>query len=50
MKVEGKNYCDTSKVYVAPIAKSIAKDIIVDMQLEYITNQKMQIPLMVINL
>jgi hypothetical protein len=29
MKVEGKNYCDTSKVYVAPIAKSIAKDIIV---------------------
>ena len=29
MKVEGKQYCDTSKVYVAPIAKSIAKDIIV---------------------
>jgi hypothetical protein len=29
MKVEGKEYCDTSKVYVAPIAKSIAKDIIV---------------------
>lgn len=29
MKVEGKNYCDVSKVYVAPIAKSIAKDIIV---------------------
>mgnify|MGYP000856561329 CR=1 FL=1 len=27
MKVEGKNYCDVSKVYVAPIAKSIAKDI-----------------------
>jgi hypothetical protein len=29
MKVEGKQYCDTSKVYVAPISKSIAKDIIV---------------------
>ena len=29
MKVEGKEYCDTSKVYVAPISKSIAKDIIV---------------------
>lgn len=29
MKVDGKQYCDTSKVYVAPISKSIAKDIIV---------------------
>ena len=29
MKVEGKQYCDVSKVYVAPIAKNIAKDIIV---------------------
>ena len=29
MKEEGKFYCDASKVYVAPIAKSIAKDIIV---------------------
>lgn len=29
MKVEGKNYCDVSKVYVKPIAKNIAKDIIV---------------------
>jgi hypothetical protein len=29
MKEVGKNYCDTSKVYVAPIAKNIAKDIIV---------------------
>ncbi len=28
-KVEGKEYCDVGKVYVAPIAKSIAKDIIV---------------------
>ena len=29
MKVDGKQYCDVSKVYVAPIAKNIAKDIIV---------------------
>jgi hypothetical protein len=29
MKEEGKNYCDVSKVYIAPIAKNIAKDIIV---------------------
>ena len=29
MKVDGKNYCDVSKVYIALIAKSIAKDIIV---------------------
>jgi hypothetical protein len=29
MKEEGKNYCDVSKVYIALIAKSIAKDIIV---------------------
>lgn len=29
MKVEGKEYCDVSRVSVAPIAKSIAKDIIV---------------------
>ena len=28
MKVEGKDYCDVSKVYVHPIAKNIAKDII----------------------
>ena len=32
MKEEGKFYCDASKVYVAPIAKSIAKDIIVKKQ------------------
>ena len=29
MKEEGKNYCDTSKVYIAPISKDVAKDIIV---------------------
>ena len=29
MKEEGKHYCDSTKVSVAPIAKSIAKDIIV---------------------
>lgn len=29
MKVEGKEYCDISKVSIAPITKSIAKDIIV---------------------
>jgi hypothetical protein len=29
MKEEGKNYCDVSKVYIAPIAKNIAKDIII---------------------
>ena len=29
MKVEGKHYCDVSRVSVAPIAKSIAKDIII---------------------
>ena len=29
MKEEGKNYCDTSKVYIAPITKDVAKDIIV---------------------
>lgn len=29
MKVEGKHYCDVSRVSIAPIAKSIAKDIIV---------------------
>ena len=29
MKEDGKIYCDVSKVHVAPIAKSIAKDIIV---------------------
>ena len=29
MKEEGKNYCDTSKVYIAPITKDVAKEIIV---------------------
>ena len=29
MKEEGKNYCDTSKVFIAPIGKDVAKDIIV---------------------
>ena len=29
MKEEGKHYCDVSRVSVAPIAKSIAKDIII---------------------
>ena len=29
MKVEGKEYCDVSRVHVAQISKSIAKDIIV---------------------
>lgn len=29
MKEEGKRYCDTSKVSIAPISKAIAKDIIV---------------------
>jgi len=29
MREDGKNYCDVSKVYIAPIAKNIAKDIIV---------------------
>jgi hypothetical protein len=29
MKIEGKEYCDVTKVRVAPIAKSIAKDMIV---------------------
>lgn len=29
MKVEGKSYCDTSRVYLAPISKDIAKDIII---------------------
>jgi len=28
-KVEGKQYCDASKVSIAPIAKSIAKDMII---------------------
>ena len=29
MKEEGKVYCDTSKVSIQPITKSIAKEIIV---------------------
>jgi hypothetical protein len=29
MKIEGKNYCDVSKVSIAPISKNVAKDIIV---------------------
>ena len=29
MKVENKLYCDVSKVYLAPISKDVAKDIIV---------------------
>ena len=29
MKIEGKNYCDTSRVYIAPISKDVAKEIIV---------------------
>jgi hypothetical protein len=29
MRYPNKNYCDVSKIYVAPIAKSIAKDIII---------------------
>jgi hypothetical protein len=28
-KVEGKHYCDTDKISIAPIAKSIAKDMII---------------------
>ena len=29
MKEEGKHYCDATKISVAPIAKSIAKDMII---------------------
>ena len=28
-KVEGKHYCDATKVSIAPISKSIAKDMII---------------------
>ena len=30
MKEEGKNYCDTSKLSIRPISKSVAKDIIIN--------------------
>ena len=39
MKEEGKNYCDTSKVFIAPIGKDVAKEIIVKNMITTIQNQ-----------